>query len=331
MMNNQERVTNTIAPEDIEKEKQALLDELCESGMFGELKELKGRKLNYLEGGLETWFENVNNFWYHRNYWKGKHPFDHNYHADHKDLSTSYGESIQLSQDTKLDQKVAGLIDLAMEMSLHDEVKDLYGLFHYEQRLRPESLLEIDEVRKIVRPSRDAVKEHLWKQGAWENFAQGNSDQNGSWLDENIPTLVPKDKSVRETHPLILPFLPVIESLGDTHGIPPYLLAEAKLAGRSASVQNLAGNLVEWGKVAYQTLLDNGAEDSAKGFPTSMLLSYRCLDILLHRKDFSPEEAKLVAKFARNSKFQEGQDYNEWEKKRKQISMEWARLFLTTH
>jgi hypothetical protein len=182
------------------------------------------RELLYLSEGLDKWFEDVNSYFYNRNYLE----YD-------KKIWTEFPPE-------SLERKLLNAIDFGKSGILHQDPKDIsakieyYRDFNSEIEKKPEIpegfLLDTDTLQE------NCVSDML-------RMAEGRI----LWKNKKIPDrLLPNEEGIKEYHPLLKHFDKIIDKLkaeGATE-LPSWLIEQGEMAGVSAVYKDYPILLKDW-------------------------------------------------------------------------------------
>jgi hypothetical protein len=230
----------------------------------------KNRELIYLSSGLNSWFENVNNYW-------------HNHHRD-----TGRAFISRESALTGLDKQLLQHIKDGASRILHQDPKDM-GVYGIDLNRFNEQVLKSSNIpREFCVDAQGFLDSVLFEIGY-------KCSGSLNWRDGNLPDrLQPKKNSVNDNHPLIAPFRGTLEQL-KTQGIeelPDWLVAQGRMAGVSAVYQNIPIQLKSWIEKAvrlrdvYNSFVNNSGIQNAPSLflPTDYAEDLCIVDKQIHRR-----------------------------------------------
>jgi len=215
------------------------------------------RELIYLTAGLDSWYENVNNYWYNCRNERTCSAYSRKPYRDmelgftglekqlFEKISHGYGQIFH--QDTKDVKAIAGSLDTIEEK--YPQEKDN---------------LNVAEFRESI------VFEICYKAG-----------ERAFWQDGKIPQrLMPKDATPRSYHPLLEPFREELEKLkaeGITE-LPGWLAEQGIMTGMSSVYQDIPLRLNRWIEKASR------CEAAQSYLPKTYAENLLILDKQIHRR-----------------------------------------------
>jgi hypothetical protein len=216
------------------------------------------RELIYLTGGLDNWFESVNNYWHNRH--NEKYNLSKCSPRPYRDMEIGF---------TGLEKQLFEKISRGHGQIFHQDTKDVRATADYldkfnKENLREEDNLDTKEFRENI------VYEIGYKSG-----------ERAFWQEENIPArLTPKNTAPKGYNPLLEPFRETIEKL-KTEGVtelPDWLAEQGIMAGMSSVYQDIPLRLNQWMEKAAKS------EAAQSYLPKTYAENLLIIDKQVHRR-----------------------------------------------